>query len=154
MIDGLLGNNISYTLSKCIHEQIQDEPYEIFDTADIEPILTNPNITALNVTIPYKEKVLTYLDYLDSPSTKLRAVNTLIRKDGKLYGYNTDYYGLMATLEYHRISFTDKRIVILGNGASSRMVELVAKENGAKEVLFLVRNQKNEEEKTSKEFKK
>lgn len=154
MIDGLLGSNISYTLSKWIHEQIQDEPYQIFDTSDIEPILTDPNISALNVTIPYKEKVLTYLDYLDSPSSKLRAVNTIIRKDGKLHGYNTDYYGFMATLEYHRISLTDKRVVILGNGASSRMVELVAKESGAKEILFLVRNKKNEQDRNQKEFKK
>lgn len=153
-MNGLLGKNISYTLSKWIHEQMQDTPYHIFDTEDYDAILEDSSITALNVTIPYKEKVLTYLDYLDSPSTKLRAVNTIIRKQGKLYGYNTDYYGFVATLAYYQTDLKDKRVLILGNGASSRMVELVATEHGAKEIMFLVRNKKQEKEFTLKEFKK
>jgi len=129
---GLLGRNISYSFSKgYFTEKFSDEvfagnSYENFDIAEIndltELIKKNPDLKGLNVTIPYKEQVIPFLDKLSKKATLIGAVNTIkFTKKGKLKGYNTDYYGfkksLKPLLEPHH-----KKALILGTGGASKGV--------------------------------
>ena len=106
---GLIGKNISYSFSKTFFTkkfEIENLPhsYDNFDIPSIEffsdIISENPNLKGLNVTIPYKEEVITLLDDLDEEAKKIGAVNTIkISEDNKLKGFNTDYYGFQKSLE-------------------------------------------------------
>ncbi|MCM8568331.1 shikimate dehydrogenase [Gramella jeungdoensis] len=127
---GLLGRNIDYSFSrKYFSEKFEkeniDAEYKNFDLASIDElpaVLKNNIISGLNVTIPYKEEVIPFLDYLDLHSRQIKAVNTIkFEKDGSLCGYNTDYWGFMGSLEpflkpYH------KKALILGTGGASKAI--------------------------------
>ncbi|GGF18234.1 shikimate dehydrogenase family protein [Flavobacterium limi] len=129
---GLLGRNISYSFSKgYFTEKFSDEifkgnSYENFDISEINHfaglLKNNPDLKGLNVTIPYKEQVIPYLDKLSKKAALIGAVNTIkFTKNGKLKGYNTDYYGfkksLKPLLESHH-----KKALILGTGGASKGV--------------------------------
>jgi shikimate dehydrogenase len=129
---GLLGRNISYSFSKgYFTEKFKDEvfegnSYENFDISEInyftELVKNNPDLKGLNVTIPYKEQVIPFLDKLSKKAALIGAVNTIkFTKNGKLKGYNTDYYGFKKSLkpllkEHH------KKALILGTGGASKGV--------------------------------
>lgn len=129
---GLLGRNISYSFSKgYFTDKFKDEvfegnTYENFDISEIsyftELVKNNPDLKGLNVTIPYKEQVIPFLDKLSKKAALIGAVNTIkFTKKGKLKGYNTDYYGfkksLKPLLEAHH-----KKALILGTGGASKGV--------------------------------
>jgi shikimate dehydrogenase len=129
---GLLGRNINYSFSKGYftdkfnNENFQGCSYENFDIPEInfftELIKNNPDLKGLNVTIPYKEVVIPFLDKLSKNAALIGAVNTIkFTKKGELKGYNTDYYGfkksLKPLLEPHH-----KKALILGTGGASKGV--------------------------------
>uniref|UniRef100_UPI002625EF9F shikimate dehydrogenase family protein n=1 Tax=uncultured Faecalicoccus sp. TaxID=1971760 RepID=UPI002625EF9F len=112
-------------------------------TYDIHPVekdkldsfMKEKAFKAINVTIPYKKDVIPYLTELDDASKKIGAVNTIVNKNGNLYGYNTDYYGFDYMVRKHKVSFTDKKVLVLGNGGASQAIQAVIKDHGAKEML-------------------
>ncbi len=136
---GLLGERLGHSFSKEIHEQINDYQYEItevpFDKFD--EFMTKHDFIAINVTIPYKEKVIPYLDYIDDAVKKIGAVNTIVNKNGKLYGYNTDYLGLRDLVLTNNIEVKNKKVLILGTGGTSKTSKAVFTDLGAKELVFV-----------------
>ncbi|RDI57509.1 shikimate dehydrogenase family protein [Flavobacterium glaciei] len=129
---GLLGRNISYSFSKgYFTEKFNSEnfvgcTYENFDipeiTAFTEVIKDTSDLKGLNVTIPYKEAVIPFLDKLSKKAALIGAVNTIkITKKGKLKGYNTDYYGFKKSLE-PLLQPHHKKALILGTGGASKGV--------------------------------
>jgi shikimate dehydrogenase len=129
---GLLGRNISYSFSKSYFtEKFSKEncigyTYENFDIQEIasftELIKDNHNLKGLNVTIPYKESVIPFLDKLSKKAFLIGAVNTIkITKKGKIKGYNTDYYGFKKSLE-PLLKSHHKKALILGTGGASKGV--------------------------------
>lgn len=128
---GLIGKNISYSFSKDYFDaQFKKEgnidcSYENFDLSDISEInsiIKNPNINGLNVTIPYKELVIPYLDKINKKAKKIGAVNTIkITKTGKLIGHNSDYYGFKKALTPYLKSH-HKKALILGTGGASKAI--------------------------------
>jgi len=129
---GLLGRNISYSFSKGYftekfnNEVFEGNSYENFDISEInyftELIKNNPDLKGLNVTIPYKEQVIPFLDKLSKKATLIGAVNTIkFTKNGKLKGYNTDYYGFKKSLE-PLLEPHHKKALILGTGGASKGV--------------------------------
>lgn len=129
---GLLGRNISYSFSKGYftdkfnNENLEGCSYENFDIPEItafpELIKNNPDLKGLNVTIPYKESVIPFLDGLSKKAAQIGAVNTIkITKKGKLKGYNTDYYGFQKSLEPLLLPH-HKKALILGTGGASKGV--------------------------------
>ncbi|WP_142783446.1 shikimate dehydrogenase family protein [Changchengzhania lutea] len=129
---GLLGKQISYSFSRTYFkqkfedEQITDVSYENFDIENIsmfpEVIKNTPSLKGLNVTIPYKEAVIPYLDKIDKKARKIGAVNTIkISKKGKLKGYNTDCYGFTKSIE-PLLKPSHKEALILGTGGASKAV--------------------------------
>jgi shikimate dehydrogenase len=134
---GLIGRNISYSFSKDYferkfkNEDISNAIYENYDIDDIsklkEVLKQNPELKGLNVTIPYKEEVLPFLDSINKKAKKIGAVNTLkITKKGKLKGYNTDCYGFKKALTPH-LKLKHKRALILGTGGASKAVAYTLK---------------------------
>lgn len=137
---GLLGKNISYSFSKnyfekkFIEETILDTIYENYDIQDISEFVTiikhNPELIGLNVTIPYKESIIPFLDSIHKKAKKIGAVNTIkITRNGKLKGYNTDYYGFKKTIKPH-IKPQHKRALILGTGGASKAIAYTLKQLG------------------------
>lgn len=134
---GLIGKHISYSFSKGYFkekfesEQITDCSYENFDIQDISElriILGNtPELKGLNVTIPYKESIIPYLDKLNKKAAKIGAVNTIkFTKKGKLIGYNTDYYGFKKSIAHHLKQHHTKAL-ILGTGGASKAIAYALK---------------------------
>jgi len=138
---GLLGRNISYSFSKgyfaekFFKDKLFDgcsyENFDIPEISDFPDIINNtPDLKGLNVTIPYKEVVIPYLDKLSRKATEIGAVNTIkFTKKGKLKGYNTDYYGFMKSLE-PLLQPHHKKALILGTGGASKGVAYALKELG------------------------
>lgn len=136
MIFGLLGKNISYSYSKQIHEFVfnyynLDHKYFLFDVNEDEldnffQDFKDGKIKGINVTIPYKERVLKYLDELDNSAKILGNVNTIINNNGKLKGYNTDYLGFDYLLNYYNIvPKKDDYVYILGTGGAAKTCRAV-----------------------------
>ncbi|WP_226789887.1 shikimate dehydrogenase family protein [Flagellimonas hadalis] len=135
---GLLGKNISYSFSKGYFTQkfknlgMDDHSYENFDLQDIselETVLSQDNIKGFNVTIPYKEEVLAYLDQLDAKAEKIGAVNTIKITENGLKGFNTDAYGFEKSLD-PLLRPHHKKALILGTGGASKAIRFVLEEMG------------------------
>jgi shikimate dehydrogenase len=130
---GLLGKNISYSFSqnyfttKFKQEKIVDEfSYENFEIQNIENFSTilknNPELIGLNVTIPYKEVIIPFLDELSENAQEIGAVNTIrISPNGKLFGDNTDFFGFNKSLE-PLLKSHHKKALILGTGGAAKAV--------------------------------
>jgi shikimate dehydrogenase len=129
---GLIGKNISYSFSKkyftdkfsnSLFENCEYENFDIQSIEEFKKIITdNPNLKGLNVTIPYKETVIPFLDELSEKATKIGAVNVIrFKKNGKLKGYNSDWYGFKKTLLPLLQPF-HKKALILGTGGASKAI--------------------------------
>ncbi|SHF09723.1 shikimate dehydrogenase family protein [Chryseobacterium vrystaatense] len=135
---GLIGKNISYSFSKKFFEDkfqklmLKDFTYDIFDLKEIhevENLLNDPELLGFNVTIPYKEKIVDYLDGLSDEAEKIGAVNCVLIRDGKKTGYNTDAFGFEKTFLLHKKSHHTKAL-ILGNGGAAKAVKYVMDKHG------------------------
>jgi shikimate dehydrogenase len=135
---GLVGRNISYSFSKKFFEEkfqklmLDQFSYSIFDLQEIdevESLFKDPELLGFNVTIPYKEKIIDYLDELSDEAKEIGAVNCVLIKDGKKTGYNTDAFGFEKTLKIHRKS-NQNSALILGNGGAAKAVQYVLNKNG------------------------
>lgn len=144
---GLIGRNISYSFSrgyfseKFSREEIRAS-YENFDLEDIsgfpKVLKDNPELEGLNVTIPYKEKIIPFLDALDPVASKIGAVNTIrIDRSGKLTGYNTDYFGFTGAIKPF-LKAQHSKALILGTGGASKAVAYALKHLGIK-ITFVSR---------------
>ena len=146
---GLVGKNISYSFSKGYFGEkfeklnLEDYSYDNLDFQNIEDfpefIKQNPTISGLNVTIPYKEAIIPFLDKLSKRATEIGAVNTIkITKSGKLKGFNTDYIGFQKSIE-PLLNENHKKALILGTGGASKAVAYALKQLGIL-YLFVSRN--------------
>ena len=137
---GLLGKKLGHSFSKIIHEQFTSNKYELIEKDELESFFKRKDFNGINVTIPYKHDVITYLDELSPEAQEIGAVNTITNIGGKLKGYNTDYYGLEKALNYNDISVYNNDIIILGNGSTSRTIKVYCNNNFAKNIYILARN--------------
>ena len=135
---GLVGKNISYSFSKGYFGDkfeklnLKDYSYDNLDFQNIEDfpefLKQNPTISGLNVTIPYKEAIIPFLDKLSKRATEIGAVNTIkITKSGKLKGFNTDYIGFQKSIE-PLLNVNHKKALILGTGGASKAVAYALKQ--------------------------
>ena len=134
---GLIGEKLGHSFSKIIHEQLADYTYDLIPLTreELDKFMTEKQFSALNVTIPYKETVIPYLDEIDAHAQKIGAVNTVVNRNGKLTGYNTDFYGFRYMLLNNGIDVKNKKALVLGKGGASKAVLAVLEELGAKEIL-------------------
>ena len=134
---GLIGEKLGHSFSKIIHEQLADYTYDLIPLTreELDVFLQEKQFAALNVTIPYKETVIPYLDEVDAHAKKIGAVNTVVNRNGKLKGYNTDFYGFRYMLQHNGIDVKQKKALVLGKGGASKAVIAVLEELGASEIL-------------------
>ena len=142
---GLIGQKLGHSFSKEIHESLANYQYELkeLEKDQLDLFLKEKNFNAVNVTIPYKETVIKYLDELDISAKNVKAVNTIVNKDGKLIGYNTDYMGLLTSINKANIIIKNKKVLIIGSGGASLACEAVAKTLESKEIIKCNRNKKD-----------
>ncbi|MBQ7758539.1 shikimate kinase [Anaerotignum sp.] len=134
---GLIGEKLGHSFSKIIHEQLADYTYDLIPLTreELDTFMTEKKFSALNVTIPYKETVIPYLDEVDAHAQKIGAVNTIVNRGGKLKGYNTDFYGFRYMLQNNGIDVAGKKALVLGKGGASKAIIAVLEELGASEIL-------------------
>lgn len=138
---GLVGSGLGHSLSPEIHRNFGYD-YKLFDLDQkaFEDFIRDKDFDGINVTIPYKIKVMDYLDELDDLAKEIGSVNTVVNKDGRLIGYNTDYWGLKYTLDVNNICLKDKKVLVLGTGGASKTVQTLAKNTGARQIRLISRS--------------
>ena len=149
---GLLGRKLGHSYSPQIHACLGDYSYTLFEKEpeEIENFLKYGDFTGLNVTIPYKKAVIPFLDELSPAAEKLGAVNTIVRrKDGTLYGHNTDYFGFASLLKRSGLDVSGKKALVLGSGGASNTVAAVLNSLNA-EVVVVSRSGENNYENLSR----
>ena len=111
---GCIGKNLTHSFSKEIHARLADYEYELIELTEeeIQSFFAKKEFEAINVTIPYKETVIPYLDSVSQIAQRIGAVNTIVNKDGKLNGYNTDYYGMKALIERVGVELNAKKVLV------------------------------------------
>ncbi|NLD18491.1 MAG: shikimate dehydrogenase [Tissierellia bacterium] len=142
MIYGLLGKTLKHSFSPKIHSYFGNYRYELFgkEENEIEDLIRREDVVGFNITIPYKKTIMQYCDEIEESALKIGAVNTIIKKDGKVIGYNTDFQGFQYQLKRASIEVKNKKVIILGDGATSQTVEAVLNSLNAKEVLKFSRS--------------
>ena len=121
---GLIGEKLGHSYSKLIHEKLADYTYDLIPLSKEEftDFMEKKEFSAINVTIPYKQAVIPYLDELSDSARSIGAVNAIVNKSGKLYGYNTDYLGFLYTLRNNDIKVKGQKVLVLGNGGAAKAV--------------------------------
>lgn len=142
---GCIGEHLSHSFSKEIHAHLAPYSYEICEVQRdlLESFMKKKDFKAINVTIPYKQDVIPYLSEISPEASAIGAVNTIVNRDGKLYGYNTDFYGIVAALSHMGIARLDgKKALVLGTGGTSRTACAVLSHLGASEIYRVSRTGK------------
>ena len=141
MIFGLIGERLSHSFSAEIHAQIGGYPYELLELAprELDGFLRARPFSGINVTIPYKQRVIPYLDEISGEARRIGAVNTIVNRGGRLVGYNTDFDGLTQMLRRAGIACAGRRALVLGTGGTSRTACRVLSVLGAREILRVSR---------------
>lgn len=138
---GLIGEKLGHSYSKIIHEKLEDYTYDLIPLSKEQfgPFMEQKEFTAINVTIPYKQAVIPYLDELHPLAREIGAVNTIVNQNGHLIGYNTDFFGFTYMLNHNGIKIEGKKCLVLGGGGTSQTVQAVLKYLGAAKILVVSR---------------
>ena len=139
---GLLGETLRHSFSVEIHGMIGKYDYELMEVPPqkIDEFFAAADFDGINVTIPYKQTVIPYLDGISERAKAIGAVNTIVKRDGKLYGDNTDFGGLQALIMKMGLCLSGKTVLIAGTGGTSRTAQAVAEAMGAARVLKISRS--------------
>ena len=139
---GCIGKKLTHSFSKEIHARLADYEYELIELTEdeIQPFFEKKDFKAINVTIPYKQTVIPYMDEISEIAQRIGAVNTIVNRDGRLCGYNTDYYGMKALIERVGLDLQGKKVLVLGTGGTSKTARVVAADMGASEILTVSRS--------------
>ena len=142
---GLIGEHLPHSFSKEIHAKIADYIYELheIEKGDLDAFMKAKDFIAINVTIPYKKDVIPYLAEIDENAQRIGAVNTIVNRGGRLFGYNTDFFGMCALIQKIGLDFKNKKIAILGTGGTSNTAIAVCEALGAKQTVVVGRTAKN-----------
>ena len=138
---GLIAEKLGHSYSKIIHEMLGRYGYELMPMpeSDVRRFLLERDFSGINVTIPYKTTVIPYLDWISPRAKQIGAVNTVVKLNGKLCGYNTDYAGFSSTLSRAGFDVSGKNVLVLGTGGTSKTVSAACRDLGAKSLFVASR---------------
>lgn len=141
---GLIGGRLGHSFSKEIHEGEGLYTYDLVELRpdELESFIKKADFKGINVTIPYKEAVMPLLDYISPDALAIGAVNTIVNENGRLCGYNTDFSGLLQSIELAGIGIKGKKTVVLGAGGAAKTAYAVARHCGASSVVHATRHPK------------
>lgn len=144
----VIGEKLTHSMSPQIHKRYfdyykQDSTY-VITQIPMEDMLGDcsgllKEYDGFNVTVPYKEKVLKYLQGTSDEAKEIGAVNTVVNQGGDMYGFNTDPFGFESLLIHNDVAIKDKVFVVLGSGGASKSVCYILKKRGAKKVIVVTR---------------
>ena len=142
---GLLGEKLGHSFSRDIHSSLGNYSYDLIEVERdrLADFIQKKDYSGLNVTIPYKEAVIPYLDKTDDHALAIGAVNTIVNKNGELFGYNTDFFGMERLINHAKIDISDKTVAILGTGGTSKTADAVVKHLGAKKAIKVSRGNRD-----------
>ena len=142
---GLLGEKLGHSFSPQIHGCLSDYSYTLFEKTpeEAENFLRNGDFDGINVTIPYKKLAFAVCDEVSDIAAKIGSVNTVVRKNGKLKGFNTDYYGFTYLIKKAGFDVSKGKTLVLGSGGSSVMVCAALRDLGSEEIIVISRNGEN-----------
>ena len=141
-ICGLVGERLGHSFSPQIHAELADYSYSLFEMpeSELEGFIKSDKYHSVNVTIPYKTAVIPYLDVISETAQKIGSVNTVTHlPDGRLYGDNTDIYGLIYMMKKADIDVSGKNVLVLGSGGTSKTALAALKNLGAAEIKVVSR---------------
>ena len=139
---GLIGGRLGHSYSKPIHEALAGYDYRLCPLPTPEEahaFMRARDFKAINVTIPYKELVMPYCDVIDDAARAIGSVNTIVNKNGRLEGHNTDFAGFTCLLRRNGISLRGKTVMLLGTGGTQKTVLAVARAEGAAQAVLVSR---------------
>ena len=141
---GLIGEHLSHSYSAEIHKLIGNYSYEILEIPEnkLADFMKKRDFQGINVTIPYKEAVIPFLDKISDTAKKIGAVNTVINENGRLIGHNTDFLGMKSLILHSGIDLKNKKVAILGTGGTSKTAFAVSESLGASEIILVSRSEK------------
>lgn len=141
---GCIGEHLTHSFSKEIHGLLTDYLYELKEIpmGSLDAFMEERDFKAINVTIPYKQDVIPHLKEIDQQAAMIGAVNTIVNRNGDLYGYNTDFGGLDHLIRRTGIDLKGKKVLILGTGGTSNTAMAVAQSMGAASVYKVSRSAK------------
>ena len=139
---GLLGEKLGHSFSPQIHRDLAGYDYQLLPTPPeaVEDLFARRAFQGLNVTIPYKRTVMPLCDEIDPRAAAIGAVNTVVNRNGRLTGYNTDIDGFLYMARRAGVDMAGKKVVILGSGGTSRTARAAAGELGAREIITVSRH--------------
>lgn len=139
---GLIGEKLGHSFSREIHNLLASYTYDLKELPknELDTFMKSRNFKGVNVTIPYKESVIPYLDEIDEAAKAIGAVNTIVNREGRLIGYNTDFYGMRELLLSRSIRIEKRFVAVLGTGGTSKTACAVAKSLGASRIVRVSRN--------------
>lgn len=136
---GLLGEHLTHSFSPRIHKMLCDYEYNIYDIApdNLEDFVKNGGVDAFNVTIPYKKAVFPFIDEISPEAKAIGAINVVVRRNGRLYGYNTDYFGFAYMLDSARVDVSGKKAILFGNGGAAATIRTVLTDRKISELVII-----------------
>ena len=142
---GLIGEHLKHSYSCEIHAQIADYEYELHEIppSGLGGFLKKREFNAINVTIPYKQDVIPYLDEISDTAKRIGAVNTIVNRNGRLCGDNTDFAGMLALARHIGVDMKGRKVLILGTGGASKTGHALAEYMGAQSVFYVSRSGKD-----------
>jgi shikimate dehydrogenase len=146
----LIGKGLQHSQSPAIHKVWMSRygisgDYKTLELEGLEEFFENVKVSCIrgvNVTMPYKEVVMGYLDSIDSEAKQIGAVNTIINQQGKLHGINTDYYGVVASLRRFKFLGEGSSVLVIGSGGAAQVVVFALIKRGCKQIYIASRNEK------------
>ena len=135
---GLLGRKLGHSYSPQIHSMLGNYAYELFEKEpeELNDFLQTGDFSGINVTVPYKKEVIPCLDELTPTAQRLGAVNTIVRRNGRLIGHNTDYFGFRTMVNDSGLDVAGKKVLVLGSGGASNTAAAVLEELGGNVVVI------------------
>ena len=138
---GCIGEHLPHSFSREIHNELGSYAYDLKELTpeELPAFMTARGFRGINVTIPYKQAVIPFLDEIDETARAIGAVNTIVNRGGRLSGYNTDLYGITRLIRRTGLDLSGKKVLVLGTGGTSRTASFAAGQLGAREVFRVSR---------------
>ena len=134
---GLIGKKLGHSFSRPIHNAMADYPFELYELEEqqLEDFIKSDRYDALCVTIPYKKDVMPFLDEISKEARDIGAVNVIVRREGRLYGYNTDYFGFDYMVSRSGVDLFGKKAIVFGRGGASATICALLRDKGVRELV-------------------
>lgn len=151
---GLLGRKLGHSYSAEIHALLGDYEYKLYEREPdtLYEFVRHGDLDGFNVTIPYKKDVIPMCDILSERASKIGSVNTIVRKGGRIYGYNTDYDGFLTMVKASGVDVRGKKAIVLGSGGASLTVCAVLRDSGVDDLTVISRTGEDNYENISRHF--